>query len=305
MRLRDLKHKIEENIQYLSVKGVNTNNAIRVSEYQDAVDAMVELSNLNFVAEEILEINNKCKEIMFARTPFVDVDGSIYNDFSLLLNLVKVKCESALAAINEALPEQNEFSISVKLPPIKNLSELTDYIHTLDIALSGAIIRDDLKGKVELQNLDTGTNWVEIILGTSMAFGFVGKIIWAALGISKKMHENEFVKQTVRFTKINADAMQAVEEGLAATIKDLCQHHANELINQGDTLVSDGEYSNRLSASIEMLSGIMFKGAEIYQSTISQTQYKDVFPSVTEFKLLNSAVKLLTGTSTEENESST
>lgn len=287
-----MKNILEKSIKKLNYKGEGTNVGIRISEYNEAMDVLEELSRFNFLKIQIDQLK-QLSNIYYSRLPNIIVDQKTYNKFAELINIIKMKCESVIEAISEAIPNQNENSISIKIPDINSLSELTKITKDLDTILNQSLINKYFEAKVEIQNFDSGTNWIEVIVGTGVALNFVAGLTWSAAVIRKKLLEGDMLKQQVTSYKIQNDALQAIENGLEEEIELLCDREAKSLIDENNIKDPNPEFIKRVQHSIKLLAGLLKKGAEVHSALNAPEEAKNLFPDYAKLSNIHSKIKEL------------
>lgn len=293
MRLRDIKKILEDNIPKLINLRENTIGAqYELTNIPEAVDALVNLEVFDFLSDEIAAIK-QVKSVYYSRLPTMYIDSSTYSSFMSQYNSIRIKCNAVLKAINQAIPDQDENSISVKLPPINNLSELSKFTSDIDKALNQAIANDYIKGQVQLQNFDSGSYWFEIILGSQTALAFVGSLVWSAAVIRKKKYEGDLLKQRVRSLEIKNDALADLEKGLDDQLKMACETEAKILLDQNKISGYDNEFLERIKLSIGVMANLLMQGAEIHQPINAPEEVKNLFPDYKNLELVESKIKSL------------
>lgn len=166
MRLRDLKQLLLDNIEKLEFEYKNISiREVEISGFQKAVNAVNNLKDLKFLDDEINELT-QLENIYYDKSIHdrIKVDSDSFNSFHDLIKDIKIKCTAVLEAIDQAIPDQQSHSISVKLPDYKNLDQLSKFFSKLNKSLEQAIVNDKIKGSVTIQNFDSGSLWVELLL---------------------------------------------------------------------------------------------------------------------------------------------
>ncbi|MHB8075794.1 hypothetical protein [Desulfosporosinus fructosivorans] len=305
MRLRDIKELLSNNLPILkmieAVGNQGPGNAFfRISNYKEAFEAIIKLEHLNFIATDCENI--KALDVFNARTITILIDSNDYSQLRVNLDRIMLKVEALISAIDQVIPSQNVFSVSIKLPPVTTLSKLSEVTKDISNALEQTLLHPKIEGRVELQNFDSGSNWFEIILGSAPAMIFLGKLVWSALEINKKMIENSTMKQRLESLKIKNDALRTLEETLSVLattmeqeLSDKCQDNALKIIEESDLPITDNEYISKVAHSIKIIAQLIYDGAEFLQPTITQSDSSQLFPDFQNLNLPESPVMQLSG----------
>lgn len=302
LRLRDIKERlvknlpILKNIQFNGSQGANK-DLYKVTNFKEAIDSLLDLKCFNFISTDFENIDSL--DIFNARTSTILITNNEFNLFKQTLDRIIIKCEALISAIDQIIPSQNNFSVSIKLPPINTLSELSEITKDINNALNQTLLHPNINGKVELQNFDTGSNWFEVVLGNKEAFAFVGGIVWSALEIHKKLIENAIMKQRLKSLQIKNDALEDLEGALSKALDqeltEQCQDKALQLLAENNIPTNDNEYNLKTGHSIKIIAQLIFDGAEFHQPSIAQSDNKQLFPDFKSLNQLESSVKELTG----------
>ncbi|MFL0196982.1 hypothetical protein ACJDU8_15650 [Clostridium sp. WILCCON 0269] len=135
MRLRDILNLLEKNVKKFQITAAEQGGLMKIENYVSTLEAVTSLERLDFIKDEINTIKQN-KTIFNSRLEYILVHREVYNNFMPAYSLIVTKCNTAIEAIRQSLPEQDPNSISVKLPKINNLSELVKFFSDLDKALN-------------------------------------------------------------------------------------------------------------------------------------------------------------------------
>lgn len=294
MRLREMKEILSENLPKLKLdaKAKQNTSSIEIQNCESVIDALFNLERLDFL-KEYIQAAKSVQSIFYSRLEVTIVENNIYANFSNIINRITSSSNAVIQAINQAISEQSEFSISVKLPPMNNLNELTQFSKELDTALSQVLINKHFDGKVVLQNFESGSNWLEVIVGSMMALKAVSDLVKYAIDIRIKMFDIEKAKQVARSAKLSGDILETFEKGVEQNIKVLCEAHSKELLSGNGVDSPDPEFITRVSNSIKTLAELFNKGTEIHHALNAPKVIKDEFPDIKMYTSLISDLKRL------------
>lgn len=293
MRLREMKKSLESNIENLNIvvetANLSSGTVYHIKNCFNIIDTLFELEQFDFLRPYIQNIKSNTA-IYNSRLSITTVDNSKYTEFVNQINLIKSASSAVINAINQVIPEQNELSISVKLPEINNLNELISFTEELNICLSQVILNPIINGSIRFQNFESGSNWFEIILGSLAAVKAIKEIVISAIDIKMRIMEIEKSKQNIRAISASTDIIETVCKELDKQVKELSNKKAESFIESNAKDNKDKEYFERVSNSIKIMGELMVKGTEVHLALNAPKELKD---SNLDFKTMLSDVKEL------------
>jgi hypothetical protein len=294
MRLREIKKIIEDNLPLIAFNAEKTGGSVVVTNYLKAINAINNLADFMFVSDEI----NSLKGMPWvyynkSREERVIIDDQTFRGFNIVVDSIKGKCNTVIELINEAIPEENVNSISVKLPDYKELNQLSRFFSELDKSLGQAIINDTIEGKVELQNFDSGSLWIEIVVGSGIALSFIAGLTWSAMVIRKKFLEGDILIKKIEAMGIKNESLKEIQTTIEKELELLIEAETVELLGKYEFPESNPEYTERLKYSVKTLGKLLYEGAEIHHSLTAPEEAKNLFPDYNKVLLLDQASKYL------------
>lgn len=281
LRLRDVAQRIEAQMpikRYGIDTGRGDGNYV-LTGHMETVDAILSLEEFDFLTETITKLK-KLDSIVNSRTATVIVHPNVYSEFDNLVLVIDEKCQAVLDVIDQTIPKQSVESISVKLPPVKNLKDLEKYTKALDRCLNPLMDHQYIKGgKAEIKNVDPGSIWLDILVGVPIAIEYIGAIVSTAIKLQHDYYEGQILKQQLRKHVAEADAAEAAEESLKKTMNLLYEANAKGVAAQ---LKLNGEvtpeYLSKIVLSIETLTELVYRGAEVHPAIGAKEEVKELFP---------------------------
>lgn len=293
MRLRDMKQLLINNIDDLEFesKRIGTSDQYDISGFQKAIKAVNNLRELDFLENEINKLS-QLDNIYYDKSikDRIRIDGKSYNSFKNLIDVIKYKCTAALEAFDQAIPDQQEYSISVRLPDYKNLDELSKFFSKLNTSLEQAIVNDKVQGKITIQNFDSGSLWVELLLGGAYALRFVGALVRTAVVVRNKSYQTMILEQHARTLDIKNDTLEDLQKGLSKSISVLVEAETKNLLNQED-MEYDPEYLESMKHSVKMLAELINEGTQIHPSYLAEKKHTVNFPEFDKLDQIESTIK--------------
>ena len=65
----------------------------------------------------------------------------------------------------ETVPEENQYSINIKLPEIKDFDQLSNVSRDIHIALSQVLFNDEINGETKIISVENGSIWINVFVG--------------------------------------------------------------------------------------------------------------------------------------------
>lgn len=301
MRLRDMKQLLIDNIDDLEFEYERVGNSSQydIFGFQKTIKAVNNLRELDFLKNEITELS-QLENIYYDKSisDRIRVDGNSYSNFKNLIKVIANKCTATLEAFDQAIPDQQEYSISVRLPDYKSLDELSKFFSKLNTSLEQAIVNDKIKGKITIQNFDSGSLWVELLLGGASALRFVGTLVRTAAVVRNKSYHVMMLEQQARTLEIKNDTLEDLQKGLSKSINVLVEAETKNLLNQ-EGIEYDPEYLEKMKYSVKMLAELINEGTQIHPSYLAEKENIANFPEFDKLDQIESTIKQIEA-STEE-----
>lgn len=295
MRLRQLKSIIEINLDklnYISERDKGNSGVFNIRGYLPIVQA-VETFNQYKLFTAITTKIQSFDEIYNSTLLTIRVNAERAIEFDHLIKQLKASCVSFLEALDNALPKQDENSISVKLPNYNNLADLSEFVQKFNTILQQSLTNKYIDSKIELQNFDNGTLWIEIFLGGTLAVTFFSSLAWAAAVVRKKIFEGDILLQKAKGLKLKNESIEDIIAANKKQLELLTEAETINLINQIPEAKDDHEYLARLKNSIKMLAELIDKGTEIHPALEAPEEVKNLLPDFNKLNSIESKIKLL------------
>ena len=171
MRLRDIVNVIDENIdalqhQLLSIP--SDPNQLRLDNVFNIRKSVERISGTGVFDLEIIQIK-EFETLLLSNTDSIILPKREATELSNSLLALVNRMNVFNSVVIEVLPEQNENSLSIRLPDTRSLAELSDIFSKLDKIFNQLLVHKKIKGGVALQNFDTGSEWIEILFNSIKA----------------------------------------------------------------------------------------------------------------------------------------
>ncbi|WP_342543341.1 hypothetical protein MHH33_07100 [Paenisporosarcina sp. FSL H8-0542] len=294
MRLREKVKLLQDNVYFLNVNHVITNNRYEITDFTKLYKSIKNIEGLGFLEEDIQHLNENLGHIFNDKSDRVLVDNEGLNSLIKIVNTMRVKVIAVIQALKESIPNQDENSVSIKLPPYTDLSQVSTFVKDIDKILNQSLI-NEYKSTVRFQNFDTGSSWIEIVLENQASVLFLGRMITSAYNFLQNQYlQLKQSQHTITALEIDSAAKQLVLKALEDNIKTQSRLNAKLLMDEFDINGNQNEYHGQLSHSIQKLAELLHKGTEIHTALNAPEETKQVFPDPNESrKLIENTVKLL------------
>lgn len=281
MRLIDIKRYI--NIAYENFKPNFSNNGSyyyleNVQQVKKAIQALRDAGILEF-SETKFDITDQILSFMMERCVLDGNQYKVYKDeFSKIQAVITVMYQW----INRYVPtEETETIINIKLPQINTLSDFAASANCIKKALSQVV--SEAGGNIKVKQLDHGSYWLIIDVGTIEAVAFVGLLVGAAYRIAMKVINTLKAIEELKSLRLD-NQLKEYQIDERKFIQSKAQEEA-EKINQeqfgkikGEDLANFNEREGRICVSIEELVKIIRAGGEIHQSLEAPKTVSELYP---------------------------
>jgi hypothetical protein len=299
MRLRETRFllgkyngKIEFKAQRLN------NNDYQITGLQSAINAIDNLSVLGFLDADIARLK-KLGNVYYSKSPDdkMQVTPSIHSQIKEAISIVNEKIDGYLNLIDNSIPKQEENVISVKLPSYSDLNDLSDFFKNLNIALRSGLMNDKIKGSYQLKNFDTGSMWVDLLIGGSVLH-FFGKLIETAQNIQQKSIQTQQMRVQLRTLEVQQEALEQVKTALDTQINAVVE---GEIKNLTGDKKFDPEALGELKLSIKTFSELIHEGAQFHPPLDAPQEVTQSFPQVPSISQLEGTTGFLEDLSSKLN----
>jgi hypothetical protein len=272
-----------------------------VTNFRQLYYDLRELMSFNYLSAEKARLENS---IFFNdKSKRVILNNQELNEFKDIINSITFKSNAVLAAIAEALPEQEQNSISIKLPSYTDLSKISLFIKDINNILGQTLV-GKYQSSVTLQNFDTGSNWIEIIMSNPDALVYFGYVYKAATELVRvEFLKYKQIQHGLKNLKVAEEAKEQVLKGLENELKTKAELNAKIISGEAEITENIQEYQAHLTKSILKLSEYIYEGAEVHTALNAPQETQNIYPDVQEtMTIVENAIGLLTDGSDISNE---
>lgn len=220
--------------------------------------------------------------------------NSKYMNIQNKLILIRDTSKFYLENFYELYPETTETFISIKLPDTTDLKKLGEYYITIDRALNQIINLGEINGELKFSNVDIGSTWIDVSLGTTIATSIVGAIIYAACFIRNENLKYKLALEEYRKIQIQNDVLETIAEANKKLINSYVDKEATNIMNEFGLDKDDKELPSRIKNTIKEFSEMINEGLEVYPAIEVAQNIKTEYPNFKNLEAITSKVKEIT-----------
>ncbi len=292
MRLRRLKKTLEENIVHLNYKREYLSGNHPGYLYTDITNLKIAIEKVKNIGLYVSLISEIETSIIFSTSQdeIVLTDGKEDTRLKKGLEVVRSGCYALLMILKELYDEkEDESTIYVRMPKIKDLEDLSKKSKVLHNAISQSILDPSIKGTIKVKSYDIGSLWIVISVGSVLAVKLIGGIVWAAAVIRKKKMEFKTFEQHVKHLEIKTESMEDLKDAQKKQLEVSLEAEADNLVAQFYK-GGNAEKRERVKYSIKLISDLMDKGVEIHPALNACNEVGNMYPDYTNIRLIESRI---------------
>lgn len=204
----------------------------------------------------------------------------------LRLGALQSALEGLMNILPAIIPEGRENCIRVKLPVASDYRTLVGDQGILLKALEQLLfIKAEFNHSITIEGWENGSFWLMLCVGAPLAVEVIGRALWAAAVIRKKMAEAVIIEEKVRALRIHGDLLEQL--GAASKLA------INEVINTEALAIHDKYFSGssspheeveRIKKTLLTFADMISRGAEIHPALMQPEKAAEIFP---DFKTLD------------------
>jgi len=198
------------------------------------------------------------------------------------------------SAITDVLPDQQENSLSLKLPKIQTLQELSEISDSLNKIFDQLLVNDEIQGSASLQNFDTGSEWLEIVFDPYKAVGLVTAMVYSYIWLKRELIKNDELVEVARNRRISNDLYQSLADELKKQTNTQFEAMIKENAQKAGIDSNNHEYFERYKFCVTEIGKLIDRGLQFFPSSKSPNEIKSTLPDFTKSinNMLPEALKL-------------
>lgn len=221
----------------------------------------------------------------------IQVNSAEFSLINTAISEMRKTIQALIRSFEEAnIDEVGSDFISIKLPDVKSFNELGDISNKLSKAIE-IPINDSGAGKSEIINFDTGSFWIDVLIGSSIGVSIVSSIAWAGAVVFKKIQEGKMYQEYAKGLKVKNEHLEEVSILAKKEIELIVEAEAKFIQSQHFENQEDFEKLERIKLSIRSMSELIAKGTEVHPSLTAPENIKELFPNYATLNLIESKIK--------------
>lgn len=292
MKIKEIKRILQNQITNLEMSieqsNVNTKTFLTFKGADKYRESVEQIAITGLLRNEVNELRNT---LLFTSGQ-ADV-RILHNEGQVIVEKTdrfKKLVTGLLESLKEISPEENKDSVSIKLPNVNDFEDLSRFSSDFQKVLSQSIINEEIGGKIEISNVENGSIWLDVFLGTSAAVTLVGGLAWSGAVIFKKIQEGRILEKQVQALDIKNEGLKEIQEKQKIQLDQLIEMEAKHLFDENFKEKSP-EQVERLKHSVKLMAELLDKGAEVHPALQAPENVNNLFPDFKNIELLESKIK--------------
>jgi len=291
MRLREIRAKLNEIRPIIKATASPRNTKpptyalSQISSLQEVVNTLDEIELFPTQIEQL----KKQSFYTYAQESLI-IQANEYQIISKNINELLTLTSSLITSLDIALPKEEEGLVSIKIPAPHTFSDIQETADTLEKIFGQTLLHKDIKGSVRIVSFDTGTYWIDMVVGGLTVLNVVGGLAYSAAVVFKKLMEGRLLQEQVKAMKLSSSAFKE--------IVDKCKEETKAVADIESQLISDQYYKSkepeqigRIKMAITELAELYSKGAEVYPAIDAAKEVIEQFPDFKRLDTIESKVK--------------
>jgi hypothetical protein len=291
MRLSEVKailQSISVEESKLSFKHVD-GTGYDVSNLAAFKEFLRKVSSIFFYKNEVEELTNSVLYTTSQNTIRVSTEKT--RQISKNSNYICNSAEALQKALTSIIPESEENTIHVKLPCSNDLHLMIKSITEFEKSINQVIVNDIINGYIKIKRWESGSFWIELILGSQAAVTLIAGVAWSAAVISKKITEGKIIEQHVRSLGIKNESLEDLLQKQKEITDLLLYHEVKNLQVKHFGTDNDNEITERLKLTTKTFAELIQQGAEVHPALNAPEQVQNVFPDFNQLDSLTTQIK--------------
>ena len=269
------------------ISGPSAHGQYRIKGSQDILTALYNLSDNELfkdLSDEIIilfKLNQANKSYLY--------DKGTVDTINEKLNILKTSAINTYNILTSTIPNEDPNSINIKLPPVHDFNDLAKYSKDFHTVLSQLIHSEEIDGDATIQSVENGSIWINVFVKTPLALSFVAGLVWSSAVIYKKLKEVDVMEQHIRTLEIKNETLVDLQSNNKKLLNQMVELEASH-IQKEFFPESNPEKLKRIKHSINLLSELIFKGAEVQPSIDAPESVSNLFPEAKNMLRIESKV---------------
>lgn len=285
MRLTDIKRQLFIAEEKFKPQFSNDSYGYYIKNVLSTKDALRILKDCGFFPVSGYDFSEQFYQIISSSfTDRIIVDSNQYKNFSIASDRIKYMIVSLCGWLSGYITdEEDENTISIKLPNIDYISDLSLVIDMLEKSLSSISVING-GGEIKVKQVEHGSIWVVIAVCSVRIVKAIAVAVNSALDIAKKKVELDLAKETLRKSQIENQALENLVSLQKELIRKLIEEESNNLedvSSEEANGLTSSERRNRYRKALSELTDLVMSGTEFHPAVSASRDIIEQFPNFT------------------------
>lgn len=287
MRFREQLIIINQNIDDLKVEieqsqtlGVNYTHVTNTKSLSRAIQNIASIGFLEVEIQSFIDLGSSINPISNYQ---MGKDDTV--TFIALIEQIKAKTEAVKSSIEISLPKQSENSITIGLPDYTHFKSVGGATEELSKSLSIICSIENYRSEIKIQNFDSGSLWLEIVVGTSATVSFIGFITKIAFSVVAQYRGLKMQKLSLESMEIEISEKDKLYKGIDEIFNYQVRQALENAIESEDKQI-DSEDISKLAKAVAILTPLLEQGATFAPASVQSPEIKAEFPTMEAMKSL-------------------
>jgi hypothetical protein len=162
---------------------------------------------------------------------FCTLDPRSFSKLSQTAQDIDMICKALIdylqSVYGESIAEPN--LVAIKLPIGNQLSTVSHAVQELDKILSQCLSILEEPSAVEIKGWESGSLWIDIALGSSIAVTCVGTLAWSSVCVLKKYRETQIIEKLGQANGIKNEMLGTIRDAMKESLNTVITAEAKRL----------------------------------------------------------------------------
>lgn len=282
MRLGLIREVLKKQLPDLKIREISSGGGvIELSGIHAAMAALRAVQQTGVLKAEINSVL-EVQALALSVEDHLTITTSVAERFKGALSELKTHGAQLIAALKDLIPAEDPNSIFIKLPDAIDLEGLSKWTDEIETTLQQLVVNDHIGGQVQLGQFDTGSRWLQVLVGTKAAVLLIGMIAVAAIKIQEAQIQLDVKKKAaeefIAGSNNRIEIQNTLTEQYTALIEKETDRIVDETIDCSGVPSDDHEYRERVKHGIRKLQEWSERGLEIHPALTTPMEVGQLFP---------------------------
>lgn len=221
-------------------------------------------------------------------------DPTTGQNFHTLAYRAQDVIDGLIKILPSLVPHAKENCIRVKLPDSSDYrGVITDQESLLKALEQMLFISPEFNKSITIEGWENGSLWLVLCVGLPLAVEVIGRAVWAAAVIRKKMHEGTIVAEKARALKVEVNFIEHVNMKAKEAVNEIVDTEALAIYEKYFNGENPHEEVQRIKLTLETLASLIDRGAEVHPALMEPEKAHELFPDFKALNTISSQIKQL------------